>query len=402
MTVSIGSLNLKSRVYVPPMAGVTDIVFREIVRGADPHCLMATEMVSSRSLMARPESRLLDISPGEHPIGIQIFGHEPDVMALAARIAESRGADFIDINMGCPVPKITKGKDGCALMREPELAAEIVRTVSAAVSIPLTVKFRLGWDDDSRNAVEFGEMLEDAGARAVTVHGRTRQQLYSGKADWSFIARVKAALSIPVFGNGDVFHPEDALRLLEVTGCDGVAVARGTLGNPWLVRRITAVLNGEKLPDPPDDVERLTVAYRHTLALIAYKGPRVGANEARRHLTHYTKGIPNSAPYRARLTQIKTAAEAAAILAELAFQVGGNQGRQRFLLAVEQDNLEYGEHPGERAGNRESRIETPVDVDALGPVAVPEDGVDEYVHPPAHDPCHERAEKHDRPRVHSA
>lgn len=334
MPINIGPLSLKSRVYVPPMAGVTDIVFRNVVRQVDPECMLATEMVSSRALMNRPESRIMDLASDEHPIGIQIFGHEPEIMAVAAKMAQDKGADFVDINMGCPVPKITKGKDGCALMREPELAREIVTTVKSAISIPLTVKFRLGWDDDSRNAVEFGGMIEESGASAVTVHGRTRQQLYSGKADWSFIAKVKAALSIPVFGNGDVFEPEDAARLLDVTGCDGVAVARGTLGNPWLIGRITRFLETGKLEDAPDDIDRLICAYRHCLGLIAYKGVRVGTNESRRHLTHYTKGISHSAPFRARLTQIKTAQEALDVLSELAEQVGGTSGRKRFVEAA--------------------------------------------------------------------
>jgi nifR3 family TIM-barrel protein len=371
MTVRIGSLTLKSRVYVPPMAGVTDVVFRSIVRSVDPECMLATEMVSSRALMMRPESRIMDLKGEDHPVGIQIFGHEPDVMAAAAQLAEQKGADFVDINMGCPVPKITKGKDGCALMREPELAREIVSTVRSAIKLPLSVKFRLGWDDESRTCVEFGSMLEEAGACAVTVHGRTRQQLYGGKADWEFIGRVKKALSIPVFGNGDVFEPEDALRLLEVTNCDGVAVARGTLGNPWLIARITRLLETGILEPPPDDIARLIVAYRHCLALIRYKGQRVGTNESRRHLTHYTKGISGAAPFRARLTQIKTAAEAAEILTELALKVGGKEGAARFLFAVEQDNLEYGEHPGERNGDAEDGVQSPVDIDAVSPVAVP-------------------------------
>src|SRR5271155_5025730 len=166
--MQIGSLKLNTRVYVPPMAGVTDIVFRGLIRRIDPGCMLATEMVSSRALMHRPETRIMDLAPDEHPIGIQIFGHEPDIMAQAASMAQARGADFIDINMGCPVPKITKGKDGCALMREPDLAEEIVKTVSAAIKIPLTVKFRLGWDDSTRNCVEFGQMIEAAGASAVT------------------------------------------------------------------------------------------------------------------------------------------------------------------------------------------------------------------------------------------
>jgi tRNA-dihydrouridine synthase B len=371
MTVRIGSLTVKSRVYVPPMAGVTDIVFREIVRSVDSECMLATEMVSSRALLNRPETRLMDIAADEHPIGIQIFGHEPDIMASAAQMAQAKGADFVDINMGCPVPKITKGKDGCALMREPELAREIVRTVRSAIDIPLTVKFRLGWDDQTRTAVAFGEMIEEAGADAVTVHGRTRQQLYSGKADWEFIGKVKRALSIPVFGNGDVFETQDAARLLEVTGCDGVAVARGTLGNPWLIGRITKLLETGKLDDLPDDVERLITAYMHCLGLIRYKGVRIGTNESRRHLTHYTKGIVGAAPYRARLTQIESAADGAQILAELAELVGGAEGRRRFLLAVEQNNFENCEEISKGDSHAKNSVQAPVDFDPVAPVAIP-------------------------------
>lgn len=371
MTVRIGSLTVKSRVYVPPMAGVTDIVFRDIVRSVDSECMLATEMVSSRALLNRPETRLMDIATGEHPIGIQIFGHEPDIMASAAQMAQAKGADFVDINMGCPVPKITKGKDGCALMREPELAREIVRTVRGAINIPLTVKFRLGWDDQTRTAVAFGQMIEEAGADAVTVHGRTRQQLYSGKADWEFIGKVKRALSIPVFGNGDVFETQDAARLLEITGCDGVAVARGTLGNPWLIGRITRLLETGKLDDLPDDVDRLITAYKHCLGLIRYKGVRIGTNESRRHLTHYTKGITGAAPFRARLTRIESAAEGAQILTELAEMVGGTDGKRRFLLAVEQNDLENCKQISKRDGNAENCIETPIDLNSVAPIAIP-------------------------------
>jgi nifR3 family TIM-barrel protein len=336
MTIRIGALSLNSRVYVPPMAGVTDLVFRDVVRRVDKNCMLSTEMVSSRALMNRPDPRIMDLATNEHPIGIQIFGHEPDVMAQAAQMAESKGADFVDINMGCPVPKITKGKDGCALMREPELAREIVKQVKQAIKIPLTVKFRLGWDDNSRNAVEFGGMLEEEGVSACTVHGRTRQQLYSGHADWDYIGRVKKALSIPVFGNGDVFEPQDALKLLEKTGCDGVAVARGTLGNPWLIPRITKLVDQGILDDAPDEVERLVCAALHILGLIKYKGARVGANESRKHLGHYTKGIPNAAPFRARLAKIQSFEEACEILAELAYEVGGTEGRTRFLESLPQ------------------------------------------------------------------
>ncbi len=371
MSVRVGPIELKSRVYVPPMAGVTDIVFRNIVRQVDRNCLLSTEMVSSKGLLYRKDNHIMDLAPDEHPIGIQIFGHEPEIMAQAAQMAEARGADFIDINMGCPVPKITKGKDGCALMREPDLAREIISSVKTAVKIPVTVKFRLGWDDSTRNAVEFGQMAEAAGASLVTVHGRTRQQLYSGKADWSFIAKVKKALSIPVFGNGDVFSPEDAARLLEDTGCDGVAVARGTLGNPWLIPRITKYLNEGVLDEPPDEIEKLVVAFNHCLGLVIYKGLRVGTSESRRHMTHYTKGITGGAAFRNRLTQISTVDDALAILCDLAEHVGGNQGKERFLLAVESHYLEYCKHPGEGAGDSKNCIKTPVDVDAVSPVAVP-------------------------------
>ncbi len=362
MPIRLGDISLKTRVYVPPMAGVTDIVFRNLVRKVDPNCLLATEMVSSRALMHRPETRIMDLNPEEKPTGIQIFGHEPDVMAQAAQMAEAKGADFVDINMGCPVPKITKGKDGCALMREPDLAREIVSTVKAAIKIPLTVKFRLGWDDDSRNCIEFGQMLESAGAVAVTVHGRTRQQLYSGKANWEYIGRVKRALGIPVFGNGDVFEPEDAVTLLEKTGCDGVAVARGTLGNPWLISRINNYLETGKLADEPQPLERLVCAYLHAVGLVRYKGPRVGINESRRHLTHYTKGIEGAAPYRARLTQVNNTEEVAAILAELAEKVAGTETLRLFLLAVEQENFKNSEHPGKWHSDSESCVQTPVDL----------------------------------------
>lgn len=371
MAVRIGPLFLRSRVYVPPMAGVTDIVFRDIVRQVDRNCLLSTEMVSSKGLLYRKENHIMDLAEDEHPIGIQIFGHEPEIMAQAALMAQARGADFIDINMGCPVPKITKGKDGCALMREPELASEIIKTVKAAVQIPVTVKFRLGWDDSSRNAVEFGQMVQESGASLVTVHGRTRQQLYSGKADWSFIALVKKALDIPVFGNGDVFEPQDALRLLEVAGVDGVAVARGSLGNPWLIPRITKYLDTGILDDPPSEIERLIIAFRHCIGLVRYKGLRVGTSESRRHLTHYTKGMVGGAVFRGRLTQINKVEDAMNTLADLAEHVGGKEGKDAFLFAIENDYLEYCKHPGKGASDSKHGVHAPVDVDSVAPVAVP-------------------------------
>ncbi|MBX9772384.1 MAG: tRNA dihydrouridine synthase DusB, partial [Candidatus Obscuribacterales bacterium] len=342
-------LTLNSRVYVPPMAGVTDIVYRSIVRQVDPNCLMSTEMVSSRALMHQKDTRIMDLDAAEHPIGIQIFGHEPDVMAQAAARAQAKGADFVDINMGCPVPKITKGKDGCALMKEPDLARDIIREVRQAISIPLSVKFRLGWDDNSRNAVEFGRMVEESGANAVTVHGRTRSQFYSGQADWHAIGEVKKALSIPVFGNGDVFDPHDAARLLEITGADGVAVARGSLGNPWLIPRITKFIDTGILDDQPNDIDKLITAYLHCINLIVYKGERVGTNESRKHMINYTKGIHKSAAFRNRLTQITSAQEALTVLSELALQTEGKEGIERFLRGAEmQDIFKFSEDVGQR------------------------------------------------------
>lgn len=355
---------------MPPMAGVTDIVYRSIVRQVDPNCLMSTEMVSSRALMYKPDARIMDLDAGEHPIGIQIFGHEPDVMAQAAAMAQEKGADFVDINMGCPVPKITKGKDGCALMKEPDLARDIIKEVCQAISIPLTVKFRLGWDDNSRNAVEFGRMVEESGASAVTVHGRTRSQFYSGQADWHAIGEVKKALSIPVFGNGDVFEPQDAMRLLEITGADGVAVARGSLGNPWLIPRITKYIDTGILDSPPEEIERLVLAYLHCIGLIAYKGERVGTNESRKHMINYTKGIHKSAPYRNRLTGITNEQEAHSVLSELAFQTGGKEGLDRFLLGTENKNdFENGKHVGKGDSNHGKHFHAPVNVGAVLPVA---------------------------------
>ncbi len=340
MAVKIGNLNINSFVYVPPMAGVTDLVFRSLIRKLDPSCLLATEMVSSRGLMNNPNCRIMHIGENETPIGIQLFGHEPDVMAKAAKLAVASGADFIDINMGCPVPKITKGKDGCALMREPSLAREIVIAVKESVDIPVTVKFRLGWDDGSKNAVEFGQMIEASGASAVTVHGRTRAQLYSGKADWDFIAAVKRNLSIPVFGNGDVFSLENAINLIEKTNCDGVAIARGTMGNPWLAHRINQYLIHSKIVEEPGLIERLTWAYTHAKMLVEYKGPRIGINESRRHVINYTKGMLHGATYRGQLTQINNLDELKDILLNLSHAIGGIIAQDELKAALNQELLE--------------------------------------------------------------
>ena len=315
--IKIGSLEINSCVYIPPMAGVTDLAFRKMVRIFDKDTLLSTEMVSSKALLYTSENQRMKLSSEEHPVGIQLFGHEIDVMAKAALLAENQGADFIDINMGCPVPKITKGKDGAALMREPDLAVKIVQAVINAVKIPVTVKMRLGWDDCNKNAPDLAKKLEEVGASAFTIHGRTREQGYSGEADWNAISLVKKSVSVPVFGNGDVRSPHDAKDLLEKTGCDGVAIARATMGEPWLSKQINEYLQTGLFTPSPSVDERLHFALLHLEELISLKGETVGIREARRHLVNYIKGLPNSAHIRGRLSQVSTKIEASNLLDEL-------------------------------------------------------------------------------------
>ena len=315
--IKIGNLEIDSCVYIPPMAGVTDLAFRKMVRLFDKETLIATEMVSSKALMYNPNQSLMKLSEDEHPVGIQLFGHEPEVMAKAAILAEAQRADFIDINMGCPAPKITKGKDGAALMREPDLAIKIVKAVINAVKIPVTVKMRLGWDECSKNSPTLAADLEQVGICALTVHGRTREQGYTGNADWESIRDVRKSVSIPVFGNGDVRSPFDAAKLLEVTGCAGVAIARATMGNPWLSMQINQFIKTGTFTEEPSIDEKLDLAIKHLGELIKIKGTVVGVREGRRHLINYTKGMPNSAEARAQIGQINTMQEAEILLSRL-------------------------------------------------------------------------------------
>lgn len=315
--IKIGNLELNSLVYIPPMAGVTDLAFRKMVRLFDKDSLIATEMISSKALMYNPEQKHMKLSVDEHPVGIQLFGHEPEVMINAARIAEEQGADFIDINMGCPAPKITKGKDGAALMREPELAVDIAKAVVDSVKVPVTVKMRLGWDECQKNAPELAKRLEQTGVKGFTVHGRTKEQGYSGKADWNAISKVKQSVSVPVFGNGDINTPEDALKLIEITNCDGVAVARATMGMPWLSKQINDFLSSGKHSGEPSDIEKINLAILHLDELIKIKGENIGIREARRHLANYTKGMPNSSKIRAEICQINSREGAVNLLTRL-------------------------------------------------------------------------------------
>ena len=304
----IGNIELQGRVTLAPMAGVTDFAFRALCR-AQGAALTTTEMVSAKALVYKDEKTrsLLYLPEDEHPCAVQIFGHEPEVMAEAAGLAlELSGADMLDINMGCPVGKIVKSGDGSALMRHPELAGRIVEAVKAAVSVPVTVKFRKGWDGGCVNAVDFAKTLEQAGADALAVHGRTRVQMYAGKADWDIIREVKAAAHIPVIANGDVFTGKDAAHILRYTGADLCMIGRGAFGNPWLFREAMAAIAGEPIPAPPPLAERIDAAVGQIESLAAFSGERIACLEARHHLPWYLHGVAHAGIYRRALTQVET------------------------------------------------------------------------------------------------
>lgn len=283
-----------------PMAGVTDRPFRALVReqGCDLAC---TEMVSAKAVNQKnPQTwKLLDIE-GEFPVGVQLFGSSPEVMAAAAAIAQAKGAALVDINMGCPVPKIVGNGEGAALMQNPRLAEEIVRRVSLEVSIPVTVKIRAGWDENSLNAPSLAKRLAQAGAGAITVHGRSREQYYSGKADWGIIRQTVQAVDIPVIGNGDIWSGQEALARLEETGCAGLMLARGALGNPWLFPEIRAALKGQEYK-PPTKEARFSLALRHFRQELEYRGGERGTAFMRKHLAWYIKGLPGAAALRNKI-----------------------------------------------------------------------------------------------------
>lgn len=312
--LNIGSVTLHSRVLQSPLSGVTDRVFRRLVRRYAPHSMMYTEMVqASRLRYVKELPQIMEIDPDERPISIQLFDCRPDFLAEAAQKAVAEGADTIDINMGCPVNKITKNGGGSSLLRQPEVAEAIVRSVVAAVPVPVTVKTRIGWSDDEINAVEFARRMQDAGAQMLTLHGRTRAQGYNGPARWEWIARVKQALSIPVIANGDIVSVEAAVRCLEQTGADGVMCSRGTLGYPFLVGQVDHFLKtGAYLP-PPSPVERLRCAREHLILLWEYKGDR-GIQQARKHLAWYATDFWGSAELRSRLTLIESVEAGVALL----------------------------------------------------------------------------------------
>ncbi|WP_035990462.1 tRNA dihydrouridine synthase DusB [Leptolyngbya sp. KIOST-1] len=310
----IGSVTVPSRVLQSPLSGVTDRAFRQLVRRYAPSSMLYTEMVQATGVcQAQQLEKIMDIDPSEQPISVQLFDCRPDFMAAAARKAVAEGARTIDINMGCPVNKITKKGGGSSLLRQPEVAAAIVRTVAEAVPVPVTVKTRIGWDDDHINAVEFARQMEAAGAQMLTLHGRTRSQGYHGPARWEWIARVKAALSIPVIANGDIVSVAAAARCLEQTGADGVMCSRGTLGYPFLVGEIDQFLKTGCVPPAPTSRDRLGCAREHLGLLWQYKGQK-GIHQARKHMAWYVKGFEGAAPLRQQLCQIDTVEAGYALL----------------------------------------------------------------------------------------
>jgi tRNA-dihydrouridine synthase B len=313
--------SLRCRVLQSPLAGVSDRIFRALVRRWATDALLFTEMVNATSLeLGHGRQKVEELSREAGPIGVQLFDHRPAAMAEAARRAEAAGAFLIDINMGCPVKKIARKGGGSGLIRDPELAARIVATVAAAVRIPVTVKTRLGWcgaagGDNTALAVRWCRQLEHAGAQLLTLHGRSREQGFKGNADWAAIAAVKAALAIPVIANGDINSPDDALRCLALTGADGVMVGRGTMGAPWLVGQIDAALSGLPIPATPGAAEKLALAAEQLRALVAAKGDH-GLLIARKHLSWTCNGFVGAPQLRHALMRAPTPAEALALLAE--------------------------------------------------------------------------------------
>lgn len=327
MKLTIGNVELNNNLMMAPMAGVTDLPFRMLCK--EQGCgLLYTEMVSAKAILHknRNTGELLAVRRSERPIAVQLFGSDPEIMSEMAVRIEDGPYDIIDINMGCPVPKVVNNGEGSALMKEPKLVEAILTAMVRKLKKPVTVKIRKGFDETQVNAVEIAKIAESCGVAAIAVHGRTREQFYAGKADWDIIRQVKAAVQIPVIGNGDIFLPEDAGRMLRETGCDGIMIARGAQGNPWIFRRTLHYLeSGEVLPGPTvEEVCRMML--RHVRMQCELKGECLGMKEMRKHIAWYTAGLPHSAALRRSCNHIETIAELEALLQEkLAYTVLDNQ-----------------------------------------------------------------------------
>ena len=304
--MKIGNLELKNKVFLSPMAGVTDLPFRLICK--EQGCgLLYTEMINGKALCYDDENtkKMLKIEEEEHPVAVQIFGSEPEFMGRAAEIMNDYSNEILDINMGCPAPKVVKNGDGSALMKNPKLVEEVLRAVVKNSKKPVTLKIRKGWDDNSVNAVEIAKIAEDCGISALAIHGRTREQFYTGKADWDIIAEIKKNLSMPVIGNGDVFTIEDSINMLDKTGCDAIMIGRGAQGNPWIFKRINHYMNtGEILPEPTLN-EKISTAIKHLKLAVEEHGEYVAVREMRKHIAWYLKGLRNSAKLRDEINKIE-------------------------------------------------------------------------------------------------
>lgn len=315
--MKIGNVQLDNEVFLSPMAGVTDLPFRTICK--EKGCgMLYTEMINAKALCYDDENtkKMLKMEKDEHPVAVQIFGSDPEFMGKAASIMNQYPNEILDINMGCPAPKVVKNGDGSALMRNPKLAAEVLNAVVKNSEKPVTLKIRKGWDDDCINAVEIAKIAEECGISALAIHGRTREQFYSGKADWDIISEIKQAINIPVIGNGDVFEVQDAVNMLEKTKCDAIMIGRGSQGNPWIFKRINHYMKtGEVLPEPTLE-EKITTAIKHMNLAVAEHGEYVAVREMRKHIGWYLKGLKNSAKYRDQINKITDYKEVIVMLEE--------------------------------------------------------------------------------------